>query len=207
MPIVLISILLLASLACGLLLVSIWRAAPHPRTLSGGTDLPPSRSPAASPVDPSHDRLCDAGAEVRDLALTLQSFVESHMARLKFATQPDLMLRMDRGVLREILWDVASGAICAAPGGQVLMTAMRQGGRIHITISDDGQAGDVAAREAALRDASRLVALQGGSLDIDSRAHEGTSVTIRLPIPSPAVRDSVMAAAPKQGVAQPNPTG
>ncbi len=97
------------------------------------------------------------------------------------AVQPGLVIRTDQRPFREILGDLVRRAIEQSPCGCVLLTAARIGSQVHVSVSDDASAADGAIRLTRLGDAERLVALQGGSMDINSRPGEGTTVTIRLP--------------------------
>jgi hypothetical protein len=55
---------------------------------------------------------------------------------------------------------------------------------VRICVLDDGSAVDRAVQEAQLRDAARLIALQGGTLEVNVRKGVGTTVVIRLPEPA-----------------------
>jgi signal transduction histidine kinase len=77
-------------------------------------------------------------------------------------------------------------AIHAAAGGQVLVTAMALGSQLHIRVTDDGPGADQLNREALTREAQTLIALQGGSVVVEARPGKGTTVSIRLPLPSTA---------------------
>jgi hypothetical protein len=66
----------------------------------------------------------------------------------------------------------------------VLVGAGRHGGRVRISVLDDGTSGDRPVQEAQLREAARLVALQGGTLEVNVRKEAGTTVEIRLPEPA-----------------------
>jgi hypothetical protein len=71
-----------------------------------------------------------------------------------------------------------------------LLTAARVGCRVHASVSDDSPAADGAIRLTRLREADRIVALLGGSMEIQARPGEGTTVTICLPDSDPS--DSAM---------------
>jgi hypothetical protein len=105
--------------------------------------------------------------------------------RLGFAVEAGLVVRANPARLGQALATILQDAVRRAPGGAVLVSAGRHGGRIQIAVSDDGPP----AREpatAALRDAAEVIALLGGTME--RRAPEGGGVcVIRLP-------DSVRAA-------------
>jgi signal transduction histidine kinase len=110
-----------------------------------------------------------------------QSLAMDHLVRLEMAVQPGLTVRVDQHAFRVILQELVRTAIEQSPCGCVLLTATRVGCRVHASVSDDGPEADGASRLARLRHAEGIVALQGGSMEINARAGEGTTVTVRLP--------------------------
>jgi hypothetical protein len=56
------------------------------------------------------------------------------------------------------------------------------GGRVQISVTDDGPNANGALRSAALRDAERLAALHGATMQVEARRTEGTTVYLRLPV-------------------------
>ena len=82
-----------------------------------------------------------------------------------------------------VLSELVGSAMHHAPCGRVLLSAIRLGGRVQIAVIDDGDGPAAAVQEAALRDMAQLVALQGGTIDVESRRGEGTTVLVRLPEP------------------------
>ena len=67
------------------------------------------------------------------------------------------------------------------PAVVYLLVAAHVGGRVQITVSDDGAPPDRDLQASRLRPAERLAALQGATMDIDARAGQGTTVVLRLP--------------------------
>ncbi len=155
--------------------------------LAGGSRrrkrTPAEQTPASrEPVFPTF-----ASGQV-DLAAELRSTAEAHAAgavarriRLQIALEPDLMVRADPLAVRAIVGDLLRNAIDHSEGGHILLGAARHGGRVRITVGDDGIPVDSAEQAADLRDAERLVALQGGTLDISVHPQTGTLITVRLP--------------------------
>ena len=148
--------------------------------------------PAAEDAAPAVARLSFA-AQWLDLAPELTEAVRRAApaaARrgvgLATATEPGLALRTDRDALHAALAAVLDQAIAVAAGGQVLLTARRDGWVIELAVLDDGPGVDPAGRHAALRAVDSAMALQGGSLEIAAIAGEGTTVRLRLPAPSSA---------------------
>jgi signal transduction histidine kinase len=146
------------------------------------TDLPPSgHAPlrlAAERLDPE-----------RELVLAVQdvtSLAADGSVRLETAIQPGLAVWADKAALRQMLAAPLRAAVARSPGGRVLLGAGRHGGRVQVSVLDDGLPTDRGLQEAELREAARLVALHGGTLEVNVRANAGTTVVIRLPEPAAA---------------------
>ncbi|MGA9865043.1 MAG: HAMP domain-containing sensor histidine kinase [Acetobacteraceae bacterium] len=127
-----------------------------------------------------------------DLEVELHAVVRAHDAqaigrhvRLETAVLPGLTVRTDAATLRQIVSALLANAIGHSAGGRVLLGAGRHGGRVRISVLDDGAPVERTEQEAHLRDAERLVALQGGTLEITVRPGAGTIVAVRLPEPAP----------------------
>jgi signal transduction histidine kinase len=95
-----------------------------------------------------------------------------------------------------MLSEIIGNAIRQAPCSKVLVGAMRHGGRIQITVTDDGVPRAEAAESAALRRASELAALHGATLNSEVRV-ESTTTVLRLPDALPA-RSAPVAIVPAQ---------
>ena len=153
-----------------------------------------SRQRAQRPADPppSLDVSDDGPEVVLDLELrtaAAQALGEAapRVARMEFAVREGLSLRTARSALRIALTEVVACALRDPSCGRILLAATRQVGRIRITVTDECLATVQAAREAALRGASETIAMQGGSLHIDVRPGEGTTVALHFPIPLAAI--------------------
>lgn len=123
----------------------------------------------------------DLAAELRSIAGTHGAAAATRRIRLQIALQPDLVVRADPVAIRAIVGELLRNAIGHSEGGHVLLGAARHGGRVRITVGDDGTPVERAEQAADLRDAERLVALQGGTLEISVQSRNGTLVTVRLP--------------------------
>ncbi|MBV8869011.1 MAG: HAMP domain-containing histidine kinase [Acetobacteraceae bacterium] len=146
------------------------------------TDLPPSEP---TPLRLAAERL-DAERELVSIVQDIAGLAAERLVRLESAIQPDLTLWADKAALRQMLAAPLRAAVARSPGGRVLLGAGRHGGRVQVSVLDDGLPADRAVQEAALRDAARLVALHGGTLEVNVRANAGTTVVIRLPEPAAA---------------------
>lgn len=103
--------------------------------------------------------------------------------RLQIAIQPNLSVRADPQGFRRALIHLLESAIGHAPGGKVLLGARHHGGRVQIAVLDDGQGPDRREQEALLRPVECIVALHGGTLQVETRPGQGTLVVMRLPEP------------------------
>ncbi len=183
-------IVALSGVATGMLLVggvAVRRGAVSP----GRTDRPRQDAPASlafvlGPRALEDDQL-DVELEIRAAVYEQDAAAAARLVRLETAIQAGLALRTDRRALRQVLADVLRNAIGHTSGGRVLVGAGRRGGRIQISVLDDGRQVDPAVQAADLRATERLVALQGGTLDITVRSGAGTTVLIRLPEPARVV--------------------
>jgi signal transduction histidine kinase len=123
----------------------------------------------------------DVAAEIRTVLERLAGPAKRQLVTFTTAIEPGLVARADGSAFRQAVSDLVESAIRRAPCGTVLLTAGRLGGRVQVTIGDDGMAGSLPMPESALCGIAQLVGLQGGTLDIDPRPGEGTIATIRLP--------------------------
>jgi signal transduction histidine kinase len=157
------------------------RDTPYPRVEANGADL----------LD-----LClgsgavDLDAALREVAAELDPAACLRWVRVQLAVGAAMIVPVDPSVLRMALRNIMLGAINAAPGGQVLITAAILGRQLHIGIIDDGPGIDQQAREISMRQTEALIALQGGSIAIEARPGRGTAVTIRLPMPASAEQEA-----------------
>jgi signal transduction histidine kinase len=175
---VILSLLTGSTLVSGLLIAAGWRQ--RERTLQPADALP-TASRQAFAQSPSTANALEVAAELRDLLGRLAPLTARNLVRIELAVQPDIVVFVDPLACRQVLTQVVSTAITSAPGGKVLLSALRLGSMVHIAVSDDNPAADRTTREAALRPVIELISLRGGGLDIDARKGEGTTVVIRLP--------------------------
>jgi hypothetical protein len=128
-------------------------------------------------------------AEVRAVAEWLAEEAADRYVSLQFAVNPGSRVHADWNALWMMLRSTMRTAIQATPGGHVLVTARPVGMEMYILVMDDGANASQSARESLAREASTLVALQGGSLAVEARRGRGTTITLRLPLP--AISDAV----------------
>lgn len=135
-------------------------------------------------------RLLDIEREAMAALRQVGGLAARHRVRLQIAIQPELSVRADAAGFRRALIGLLENAIFQAPGGKVLVGGMRHGGRIQIAVLDDGGGASRPEQAAALRSVEQIVALHGGTLQIENRPGQGTLVVLRLPEPlaAPAAR-------------------
>jgi len=152
-------------------------------------DTPAPENPAAVArrtnrhQPPFKGEALDVATKLDSVLAHMAPFAANQLTRIDVALCPHLAVHADPGVLLDILTDIVSDSIASAPAGHVLLSALRQGSMVHVTACDDGT-GNRNRRTAALRAATDLAALQGGGIDIRVQPGEGTTVTLRLPVPA-----------------------
>ncbi|MGH7914436.1 MAG: sensor histidine kinase [Candidatus Binataceae bacterium] len=113
-------------------------------------------------------------------------------------------VKADRAVVMEALRNIVQNAIDAMPeGGKLTMASSLSDGFVELSISDTGQGiapehlDDIFQLYFTTKEdgngvglplALRAVDLHGGSLNIESKVNEGTSVRVRLPLGDRALR-------------------
>lgn len=142
---------------------------------------------------------------VNDLISEAANGVHDPLIKVRCNLDPAAALIMaDRAVLMEALRNIVQNAIDAMPKGGVLTFASTLvDGYLELSISDTGEG--IAAEHldnifqlyfttkedgngVGLPLALRAVDLHGGTLDVESKVNEGTSVRIRLPLEDRALR-------------------
>jgi signal transduction histidine kinase len=183
-----VTLLGLSAITCGTLLLGGWRRRQHllARTYSAES-IVTARLPFGLVRAPFASGMLDVAAEARSVLAQMAAEASAHLVQLEFATQANLSVHADRYALRAVLSELVSNAVRHAPGGRVLLSAIRLGGRVQIAVIDDGAGPDATVQQAELREMAQLVALQGGTIDIEACPGEGTTVLVRLPEPMASV--------------------
>ena len=154
---------------------------------SGGIGAPAAavrRTGVVQPLDVEGESLLmDIEVEARGALRRLDGMAAQNGVRFEVAIQSGLIVHTPPIGFRHMLDDVLGRAIAQAPGGKVMIGGMRHGGRIQVAILDDGIGQDRESQEVGLRNTMQFVALQGGTLEVNARAGEGTLVVMRLPEP------------------------
>jgi signal transduction histidine kinase len=141
----------------------------------------PAGLTAFARVAPASAGDLDVAAEVHTVLDRLGPQARQQLVTFTAAIEPGLLVHADAATFRQALADLVGNAIQRTPCGTVLLTGGRRGGRVEVSVGDDGATDGLPGVESALRGAAQLVALQGGTLEIDMRPGEGTIATMRLP--------------------------
>lgn len=158
-------------------------SAPRPGVPRAAGPVPSSgqQPPEEAALLPYASRELDVEREFGAAISALRDLATENMVELQVGLQPGLKIWSDPYALRQLLIEVMTHAIRRAAGGGVLLCAHWHGGRVHITVTDDGEPGDPPRLRASLRRIEECVALQGGTLEINCRAPRGNVLTLRLP--------------------------
>jgi two-component system, NtrC family, sensor histidine kinase PilS len=159
---------------------------------------------AAEPVD--------APAALDDV-LTLLAHGDEISSRHRVVQEfdpPSVVVQADAGQLRQIFWNVARNALAAMPGGGTLsVSAHLRGNHWNVSFADEGHGMTADERDRlftpfahsfpggtglGLAIVHRIVEEHGGAIRVDTTPGRGTTVSISLPLASPALRADVPAA-------------
>jgi signal transduction histidine kinase len=123
----------------------------------------------------------DLEVAVRAAIASVAAMARLRQVRIELAVGTTATIPVSPGVLRTALHDIMLTAIDAAPGGRMLVTAGTCGDQVHIRITDDSRTADRQGRETSTWQTGVAIAAQGGSVAVEARPGEGTTVTIELP--------------------------
>jgi signal transduction histidine kinase len=165
--------------------LAVWAAFLHAK-LTRGQPNPADISDRTPSVDfaPSEAESLDVASILREAADALAPLARDHFVRIAIAVSPGLSIRTDRHTLNMVAREMIEIAIRAAPGGQMLVTALPLGTQLHIRIADEGAGTDQQLRESMTRGAAELIALRGGTIAVEARPGRGTTMSVRLPLPA-----------------------
>ena len=167
-----------AVLVSGAAVVSVLLCSQRPAVIVPDNNASDDRN---GPENGGSTGLLDVEREVRSVLAGLTGFAATRLVRFELAVQPDLAVRADAVSFRDALAGLVTHAAAQAPSGRVLVTGMRRGGRVQIAVADDGIGTDRLVQAGDLRSAERIIALQGGTLEIANQPGEGTTLLARWP--------------------------
>jgi len=181
---------LATGLCLGFLVLLGWRDRRH-AVIFPSDRASPAPKPAwhsDKPLMTFESRELDVEQEVSAALAQLQDVAHRDRVELQMAVQPKLAMWADPCALQQMLIGVVSQAIERAEGTAVLVSAVWHGGRVQVTVMDDGPAGDRAVLIGRLREVGQCAALQGGTLEVECRRPSGNKVMFRMP--GPVSRDA-----------------
>jgi signal transduction histidine kinase len=156
--------------------------------------LGPAESEARAELDPAVSELGDAVEELRELArgvrpATLEAGLGPALrelaSRSPIATEVRATDERFDGEIEAAAYFVANEALANAvkhaEGSSVALRAMRQNGRLTLSVSDDGRGGASPGRGTGLTGIADRVEALGGRLTISSQRGQGTTLTAELP--------------------------
>jgi hypothetical protein len=122
----------------------------------------------------------DVAAAIYLALARLAPVIARQSVKIDVAVNPRLYVRTRGPLLAEILEELLTVALQAAPACRLLLTGVSDGDRVYIGISDDMPGGDAAVRLGRVVSLTRRLKLEGDSLRVDVRPNEGTTMTLRL---------------------------
>lgn len=142
------------------------------------------------PIDPlwggaeedvsTNQHQADAEAAIRLALKRLTPLLRGQSIQADVAVSPGLLVRMRVAALADLVEELLVVAIHAAPASRLLLTASARGDQVEISTTDDLPGADPGLRAASVRGLMQRASSDGGSLHIDVRADEGTTMTLRL---------------------------
>lgn len=175
---------------CAPFVLAVRIAFTHRRRATASESTVPYQIPESVDPDPINARFeaktVSLEAAVREAAVAMASLARVHYVRIDHAVSAAMTVHVAPSALGMALRETLLTAIRGAPGGQVLVTAVTLGTQLHIRVTDDGPGADQQGRELLARRAAALIALQGGSIMVETSPGRGTTVSIRLPLPGKA---------------------
>jgi hypothetical protein len=147
---------------------------------------PRTAHPVAGPRHPVADPAASAAAgddvanAVAVALARLAPIITSQFVKIDVAVRPGLRTQMRGHVLADTLEELLAVVLRAAPASRLLVTAVAQGDRIDIGVTDDMPTADAALRQGQVRTLAERAAARGDALMVDVSPGEGTTMTLRL---------------------------
>jgi hypothetical protein len=175
--------LLAAVAASGVFIAAGWRSRRilNASAPADGYELPIDPLWGEATTDqPAGQSQSDAETAVRLALKRLGPLLKSQSVQADIAVAPNLLVRMRVSALADLVEELLGAAVHAAPASRLLLTASAQGDHVEIATTDDVPNADPDLRAARVRGLMERVSIRGGSLHIDVRPSEGTTMTLRL---------------------------
>lgn len=171
----------LSVLGIGVILLATWRAE-REAVPPGAAEPAPDGTAATASARPAPltASALDVAREFAAALAAVQELATENLIELQMTVQPRLAVWTNPAALQRCLTTGLTQAIQRAASA-VLLCANWHGGRVHVTVLDDGAVGNPAVLTASLREVEQVVALQGGTLEIACIPGRGNVLTLRLP--------------------------
>jgi len=149
-----------------------------------------------------HFAVCDIGKVIHDVAEETRALIRDRPVEVVVDSPVSLLWKTDEKRLRQILINLAGNAAKFTPSGEIRLEVRSSNSHLHLTVRDTGvgisahdlqyvlepfaqaEHGRVAGGTGlGLHISSRLVALLGGTIDLESELDRGT--TFRVAVPQP----------------------
>ena len=156
------------------------------RRVRAAGEAPLPAAPAFHAPLPGPSSIVDLASFCGEIAQSLAGKAALHLVSLRLAIAGPLPVSVDAPALRGALTALVNEAIASSPCGSVMLIAGVHGGRVQVSVIDDGAARARPALQSMLSDIAQVVAMQGGTLDSDIRPDRGMCVVIRLLPANPA---------------------
>ncbi len=134
----------------------------------------------AYPAERGNGQRDDVSAAVYMALARLSSVIASQSVKIDVAVRPGLKVLMRPASLVDTIEELLAAAVQFAPASRMLLTAVADGDRVQINVTDDMPCGDAVARLGRIRTLTERVAMRGDSLVLDVRPQEGTTMSLRL---------------------------
>nr|WP_294527895.1 hypothetical protein [uncultured Rhodopila sp.] len=132
------------------------------------------------PAERGNGQRDDVSASVYIALARLSSVIASQSVKIDVAVRPGLRVLMRPATLVDTLEELLTVALQFAPASRMLLTAVADGDRVRINLTDDMPCGDATARLGRIRNLTARVAMRGDSLVLDVSPHEGTTMSLRV---------------------------
>src|SRR5680860_19220 len=148
----------------------------------------------------------DLARQLNEFCKRLQEITATHVITCKLTDLPDT-IKADKGALEQVFTNLLSNAVKYSPdASHIDVIASRQGDQVVISVSDQGLGIDaedlpriserffraktstgIVGTGIGLNLVKTLATMHDGSISIESKKGEGSTVTVRLPIEGPKV--------------------
>jgi signal transduction histidine kinase len=170
-----------ATAVLALLIVAGWKSG-QKRVQTVRTGPPNARSvPGAGIILDFEKSPADVAASLQVALNRLVPAMQNRRVRADVAVRPGLLVGMSGASLADLLEEFVAAAIHYSQAHRLLVTATGDNGQVTICLADDAPDADLDKRAGIVRNLAEKITSRGGTLDVDVRTREGTTMTLRFP--------------------------